>query len=181
MIEPVIVVTGLPGSGKTTLGRQLSASLGLPLLSLDSVKEAIVDRLDVADRFAVRAAAREVLARIIPDCPHGCLIDIWVNPVRDHGEVRDALRGLGEARFAEIVCTVPAELAIERYADRPRHQAHLPADQGTIDRIREAAPMIGPLGLGPARAVDTSQEVDLESLVAWLRSVEQEGEAPDMS
>jgi glucokinase len=171
MIGPVIVVTGLPGSGKTTLGRRLSTHLGLPLLTLDSVKEAIVDRLDVADRFAVRAAAREVLARIIPDCPRGCLIDIWVNPVRDHGEVRDALRGLGEARFVEIVCTVSADLAIKRYAGRPRHRAHLPADQGTIDRITEAAPMIGPLGLGPTRAVDTSQEVDLEALVAWLRSV----------
>ena len=181
MIGPVIVVTGLPGSGKTTLARQLSASLGLPLLSLDSVKEALVDHVDCDDRFAIRAAARNVIARIVPDCPRGCLIDIWVNPVRDHGDVRDALLGLDAAWFLEVVCTVPVELAIERYADRPRHQAHLPADQGTIDRIREAAPVIGPLGLGPARAVDTSQEVDLEALVGWLRSVEQGGRAPGVS
>ncbi|MBA3234283.1 MAG: AAA family ATPase [Propionibacteriales bacterium] len=181
MIGPVIVVTGLPGSGKTTLARQLSTSLGLPLLSLDSVKEALVDRLDVLDRFAVRAAAREVVARIVPDCPRGCIIDIWVNPERDHGEVRGALLRLGDARFLEVVCTVPPDLAIERYAGRPRHQAHLPPDQGTLDRIREAAPKIGTLGLGPTRHVDTSKEVDLASLVAWLHSAEDGRGATQMS
>jgi hypothetical protein len=75
MIGPVIVVTGLPGSGKTTLARQLSASLGLPLLSLDSVKEALVDHVDCDDRIAIRAAARNVIARIVPDCPRGCIMD----------------------------------------------------------------------------------------------------------
>ncbi len=181
MVGPVIVVTGLPGSGKTTLGRRLSAYLGLPMLSLDSVKEALVDHLDVADRFAVRAAAREVITRIVPDCPRGCVIDIWVNPTLDHGEVRDALLNIDSAWFLEVVCIVPADLAIERYAGRPRHQAHLPADQGTIDRIREAASMVGPLGLGPALAVDASRKVDLEPLVAWLRSATHPDGTPDLS
>ena len=71
MTAPVIVVSGLPASGKTTLARRLSAALRLPLLSLDTIKEAIVDEITVEDRFAVRSAAREIVARLVQDSPAG--------------------------------------------------------------------------------------------------------------
>ncbi len=34
-----VLVTGVPGSGKTTLARELSVRLRLPLLSMDTIKE----------------------------------------------------------------------------------------------------------------------------------------------
>jgi glucokinase len=173
MTAPVIVVSGLPASGKTTLARRLSAVLKLPLLSLDTVKEAIVDEVAVEDRFAVRAAAREVVARLVEDSPAGCLVDIWVNPVRDTSDVADRLAAIEGVRYLELVCRVPTELAVERYAGRARHPAHLDAGDGdALARIREAGPRIGPLGLGPARDVDTSGQSDAETEVAgvldWL-------------
>ena len=161
MTAPVIVVSGLPASGKTTLARRLSAVLRLPLLSLDTIKEAIVDEITVEDRFAVRSAAREIVARLVQDSPAGCLVDIWVNPVRDTRDVADRLGAIAGVRYLEVVCRVPTEQAVERYAVRTRHPAHLAAgDDDALARIREAGPKIGSLGLGPAYDVDTSDESD---------------------
>ena len=169
-----MVVSGLPGAGKSSLAERLRDSLGLALFSLDTLKEAVVDGLGPAtleDRFAIRLAAREATVRLAVDNPRGCLIDIWINPGRDDSGFCDALRGIGEARFAEVVCRVPAEVALERYAQRRRHPAHLPMDEATRRRVLEAAPLIGPLGLGPHLDVDTSTPVDdrrLGTVVDWL-------------
>jgi adenylate kinase family enzyme len=167
----VILVTGLPASGKTTLARRLHRVLGLPLLCLDTIKEAIVDEIEMEDRFAVRAAAREVVARLVEDCPRGCLVDIWVNPLRDADDLTRRFRAIEGVHVLELVCRVPTELAVDRYAGRPRHPAHLAAgDDDALARIREAGPAIEPLGLGPAYDVDTSGRTDLDAVLGWLGS-----------
>src|SRR5438046_2407448 len=51
MAEPrLIIVTGLPATGKTTLARRLAADLALPLVTKDDIKERLFDRLGWRDR-----------------------------------------------------------------------------------------------------------------------------------
>ena len=44
-IPELILIAGLPGTGKSSLARALSGKLGIPLLDKDSVKEALADTL----------------------------------------------------------------------------------------------------------------------------------------
>ena len=41
----LLIITGLPGTGKTTLARELAARHGLPLICKDTIKEPLLDLL----------------------------------------------------------------------------------------------------------------------------------------
>ena len=43
-----VLVGGVPGSGKTTLARQLAPLLGMPLIAKDAIKEALMTALGTA-------------------------------------------------------------------------------------------------------------------------------------
>jgi adenylylsulfate kinase-like enzyme len=42
----VIIITGLPGTGKTTLGKHLTQRYHLPCLHKDGIKEILFDTID---------------------------------------------------------------------------------------------------------------------------------------
>ena len=45
----VVVVTGPPAAGKTTVARELACRLRLPLIAKDTIKEALFDGLGTGD------------------------------------------------------------------------------------------------------------------------------------
>src|SRR5215472_15932905 len=50
MNSTTIIITGLSGTGKTTLGKQLASRLLLPFISKDIIKELLFDNLGYSDR-----------------------------------------------------------------------------------------------------------------------------------
>lgn len=159
----VVVVTGVPGSGKSTLARDLAEALEAELVSLDAIKEELYDaRAGALDGFELRIAAdREVARRL--DRARTTVVDIWVQPGRDDERVAALLAG---QQVVEVLCRVPAALAVDRYVRRPRTGPHRPPDEETLQRIRDAADAIAPLGLGRCIEVDTSVAVDVGELAA---------------
>jgi predicted kinase len=160
----LVVVTGAPGAGKTTLARALSAELQLPLLAKDDVKEALFDSLgaDGPERSnELGGASFEVLFRVAARCLESgvsCIVEgnfSWPEP----------FRALPAARIVQLLCSVPTDVAVERYANRERHPGH-------VDRVRagevEARIEAGEwqaLDIGGALIeVDTNLPVDISVL-----------------
>lgn len=167
-----VLVTGVPGSGKTTVARELSVRLGLPLLSMDTIKEQLFTTLGVGDRawaLQLRTASLAVIWSLLPDCPDGAIVDLWLDPERDRGVAQSGLTRAGVGPVLEVLCAPPAPVAAARYAARSRHPGHLPPDEATLTRTREAAELIAPLGLGPTLRLDTSSSVNADQVADWLR------------
>jgi hypothetical protein len=163
-----VVVSGLPGSGKTTVGRQLARALGLPLLDKDEILEALFDSLGVGDaewRNRLSRSADEVLRRLAEQSAGAVLISFWRHPqvTGESGTPTDWLRSLS-GKLVEAHCACSPAIAAERFLARKRHGGHLDRDKRKEDLVAafEQLAAHGPLGLGPLVNIDTGQAVDLE-------------------
>ncbi|MGH3470850.1 MAG: AAA family ATPase [Nocardioidaceae bacterium] len=166
---PVVVVTGVPGAGKTTLANAVAAELDALLLSLDAIKERMFAGGQAGpDRDALRRRAEAELAASVDAATGPVVVDIWVAPHRDTERVCRLLKPYAN-RVAELLCRVPADVAVERYRRRERGGPHLPADEATLQRVREAVDEIAPLSLGVCIEVDTSAPVELGTILDQLR------------
>ena len=58
MPPTLIVVTGAPGSGKSTVAVPLARRLGVPLIAKDDIKEALWDHIGPGDRDRFLAYGR---------------------------------------------------------------------------------------------------------------------------
>ncbi len=88
----VVLVTGVPGAGKSTLGLALAEGLGASFLSLDAIKEELYEP-DVEGRagYLLRRAAEVELGRRLAAAVGVVVVDIWIAPGRDARRVTDLL------------------------------------------------------------------------------------------
>ncbi len=168
----VIVISGIPGSGKTTLARQLSPALGAILISKDVIKEALLDALgtgDLAWTQQLSRAAHLVMYRIAADQP----LDLVMEAHFYRGTAEPDLERLGH-ELVQVWSQCPIAVAHDRYRTRiddpTRHPGHLPEHQNdeATRHWRESEP--APLDLdAPLIVVDTTTDVDIGRLAAQIR------------
>lgn len=83
-----VIVSGIPASGKTTLGKALAQKLSLPHLDKDEILEASFEREgtgDVAWRKKLSRASDETLERLAVDSSGAVVTSFWRTANTDVG------------------------------------------------------------------------------------------------
>jgi predicted kinase len=167
----VVLVSGAPGAGKSTLAGPLAAELGFALLAKDRIKETLAEVLgDGAGELAwstrLGAASMELLWALAADAPAAVLeANFWPGDERHEGHLRRL-----DADAVEVHCACPLAVAMRRYAERRvgRHAVH--AEAHRVVSPEAWAKWARPVGLGELVSVDTSTPVDIAGLASEVRA-----------
>jgi predicted kinase len=133
----VLIVTGPPCAGKTTLARHVAASLGLPLMTKDTIKEVLFRTLGWSDRAwsqRLGGASMELLYAFVEAqvaAGHSCVVEANFDAVFATPEFRD-LRSRFSFLPVQVNCVADPAVLAARFHRRawsgerhPGHQDHV--------------------------------------------------------
>jgi predicted kinase len=167
MRRQIVLVSGAPGVGKTTLAIPLAAQLGFSLLSKDEIKETLWDALepppgDRAWSRRVGGAAMEVLWKLAARIPQAVLeANFHPHSALEHARLTEL-----DARIVEVYCHCSSQEAARRYEARApeRHPTHVLWEYS--DRFLTEYDR--PVGMGTVIDVDTEAPLDVELIASQV-------------
>jgi AAA domain len=123
-----VVVSGLPGSGKTTLADKLGPALSLPVIDKDQILYRLFEPKGVGDAMWRRVLSREsdsIFERRAASSDGAILVSFWRLPgmTADSGTPTGWLKNIS-GTVVNVHCICEPELAAERF-QRKRHPGHL--------------------------------------------------------
>ena len=136
MTSTLILITGHPATGKTTLARRLAQHLNLPAFCKDDGKEILFDHLGSGDRDWIRklgTVSFDLLywqADVMFKAGLSCIVEANFNP--HYANIPwQKLQSLYQFRCIQLLCSAEAEIVVRRYeqriADGSRHPGHFDA------------------------------------------------------
>ncbi|PID51935.1 MAG: serine protease [Candidatus Moraniibacteriota bacterium] len=177
----LIIITGLPGTGKTTIGRKLSHDLHIPFMSKDDFKEILFDTLGCKDRAwsqQLGEVSYDLLYKVTEDmlCAGSSLIiETNFNPKRASKKIMQLQNTIGFNIF-QLRFFADGHILFERFKNRAlsgnRHKGHCDAENldnfkdsllcGTIDKLTVQGEFLD---------VDTTdfEKVDYQKIVNIMR------------
>lgn len=180
-LPALILVTGPPGAGKTTVARPLAAALALPLVCKDDLKEILFERLGWSDRSwsrRVSDAAYELMFHVAEaelSAGRSLMLEANFRP-----EAAGRVRRLPPRRVLQVHCSADRATLVERLTARAAHRLRHPGhvDDQTLAEIEDMLTSGSILDLpGPVLTVDTTAgfKEDLDELAGrvagWLAEV----------
>ena len=170
----ILLVSGSPASGKSTLARALAEILGYPLISKDTIKESLFNSLGThltrnldapeLSRLLSRAAM-DLLWSLAPGCPQ-VILEANFRPGSAHERERlTALPG----RKLEVYCHCTLEEASRRFRERATRTDHHPAHSMKVMSVELLQEYDRPIGLCSAIDVDTEAPVNPLEVVQRIR------------
>lgn len=182
LIHPtIIVVTGRPAAGKSTLAKWLSQQLKLPLVSKDTIREELFDRLGWRDRKWAQELGKASVdmmfyfARAELEVGRSIIMDNSFYPPFSNPRFQ-ALKKQYDAESIQIVCDSDRETLFQRFRSRAdlgsRHPGH--GDKDVIEELyanlADTASRILDIG-GSVIEVDTTvfAKVDYQEILKRVR------------
>jgi predicted kinase len=143
VIHPtIIIVTGRPAAGKSTLAKWLSQELKWPLVSKDKIREELFDRLGWKDRKWAQELGKASVdmmfyfARAELEVGHSMIMDNSFYPPISNPRFQ-ALKEEYQAEGIQIVCDSDRETLFQRFKSRAeignRHPGH--GDQEVLEEL----------------------------------------------
>lgn len=167
----IVVISGLPAAGKTTLGKALAKLLGFAFLDKDDILEASFDQHQIVDpelRQSLSRAADVDFVKRATRLPSAVLVSFW-RPLGHsvaYGTPTEWLTEL-HSPVVEIHCLCKPDIALGRFQRRKRHPAHNDsARHRSLQKQFEDLAELGPLGAWPCVKVDMSDENKLSANIA---------------
>jgi predicted kinase len=172
MAKSLLLINGLPGSGKTTLSLQLGQTLSLPVISKDKLKEALADTASGnVGSGRLGQIASETMWQLAAAIPGTAIVESWWYRPRDLEYVAKGIAQSGSPEVVEIWCEIDPELARRRYENRLRYEIHSMAPAAAAAAWADWTENAVPLAVGPTLSVDTSEPVHTAGLRGRLASL----------
>jgi predicted kinase len=173
-MKRLILVNGVPASGKSTVAHAISNKGNWPLLALDTIKEALFAHLGTGDRDHNRLLGRasyQAMFALATDFPDGAtlVMDAWFS-FQPETVLASHLTLAGQPSVVQVWCHAPPAEIGRRYAERVagRSGGHLGLDY--VPELIALAERANPLKDYPAFDTDTTARFDLEGFMRWLES-----------
>lgn len=173
-MQGYVIVTGIPASGKSTVGQAVAAALKLEMLDKDEILEALFISRGVGNadwRRELSHAADEELKQKALRSRGAVISSWWHHPASDVDtgtpvEWLSSLTGV----VVELHCVCSPNIAAERFMTRERHEGHLDRYKTHAELLSsfEQQAALGPLGIGSLVSVNTEREVKLEIVLAQI-------------
>ena len=175
----LVMVNGVPASGKSEVARRLAEVTGWPVYALDTIKDPFLAELGVAgasvdrpfNRTLGRASYRAIFA-LIGAAPAGtiAIVDAWFG-FQPRALLEELVASAGIDAVAEVWCQASPGTVASRYRDRAG--ARLPGHPGPeyAAELEELAARAQPMGIGAVHVVDTDAPLSPEAIVALGEAV----------
>jgi hypothetical protein len=170
-----VVVSGIPGCGKSTVGRALAEHLDIPYLDKDEILESLFYGLECPDEETrhrlSRAADQKFQAKAL-SCTKAVLDSFWRHPSADtRSGTPSGWLIAPEVHSVEVLCRCPPELAATRFLKRTRHVGHLDSAWTHASLVAQSQALLHrlPLGVGALIEVDTTDTFDPKQLATRVR------------
>jgi predicted kinase len=145
LMSSLIIVTGLPATGKSTLATALSLQLGIPLVSKDDIKETMADSLGSGDRSLSKKygkASFDIQFKILDRCLAANTSVIAETYFHDELATGAFARLIADhsCLIIQIVLCSDPDVIIRRFKERSirgkRHSIH--ADSAVVPELERA-------------------------------------------
>ncbi|MCF1480973.1 MULTISPECIES: ROK family protein [Rhizobium/Agrobacterium group] len=168
----LVMVNGVPASGKSAVSHKIAGETGWQVLSLDEIKNPFLELIDDVDRpfnrLLGRASYKSIFS-IIRDAAPGTtfIVDAWFG-FQPADVLKEHIAMAGITQIVELWCHAPAKTIGERY--RSRLENRLPGHPGAsyIPELIELAQRAEPIGLAPVLDIDTTQPKDAKAILDWM-------------